>query len=109
MENEKEKRIGANKREGVRWIRGKKKGKTKTKRGGNRTERERKNVGEEEERGKKKREIFLAFRRSNLDGTRVKVYQRYEGYAWVPKCWSFVKLQEVGNFSTLIIFSLKDI
>ena len=87
----------------------KKKGKTKRKRGGNRTEREGKNVGEEEERGKKKREIFVAFRRSNLDGSRVKVYPSYEVYAWVPKCRSFVKLQEVGNFSTLIIFSLNDI
>ena len=33
MENEKEKRIGANKREGVWWIRGKKKRKSKKKKG----------------------------------------------------------------------------
>ena len=40
---------------------------------------------------------------------RVKVDSRNEGYAWVPKSGSFVKLQEVGNFSTLIIFILKAI
>ena len=33
MENEKEKRIGANKREGVRWIREKKRRKAKKKKG----------------------------------------------------------------------------
>ena len=26
---------------------------------------------------------------------------------WVPKSWSFIKLHEVGNFPTWIIFSLK--
>ena len=51
-------------------------------------------------------EIFPAFQRSNLDDPRVKVYPRNEGYAWVPKSGSFVKLQEVGNFPTWIIFSL---
>ena len=54
-------------------------------------------------------EIFPAFRRSNLDGLRVKVDQHNEGYAWVPKSGSFVKLQEVENFPTWIIFSLKSI
>ena len=72
--------------------------------------RERKRIEREEEMGeKRKREIFQAFQRSNLDGPRVKVDPRNEGYVWVPKSKSFVKLQEVGNFPTWIIFSLKSI
>ena len=42
-------------------------------------------------------------------GARGKVGPRNEGYAWVPKSGSLVKLQEVGNFPTWIIFSLKAI
>ena len=42
-------------------------------------------------------------------GARGKVDPRNEGYAWVPKSGSFVKLQEVGKFSTLIIYSVKAI
>ena len=57
----------------------------------------------------KKRKIFLAFRQLNIDSPRVKVVPRNEGYVWVPKYWSFVKLQEVRNFLTWIIFSLKSI
>ena len=57
--------------------------------------------------GEKKSEIFSAFRWSKLDGLRVKVDSRNESYAWVLKSKSFVKLQEVGNFPTLIISSLK--
>ena len=57
--------------------------------------------------GEKKRGIFPAFQRSNPDGPRVKVGPHNEGYAWVPKSGSFVKLQEVGNFPNLIICSLK--
>ena len=102
MKNEKENRIGANKREGVWWIRGKKKKESqKEKWEENQIEEKRKKGGE------KKREIFLAFRWSNLDGSRVKVDPRNEGYAWVPKYGSFVKLQKVEIFPTLIIFSLK--
>ena len=40
-------------------------------------------------------------------GARSKVDPHNEGYVWVPKSRSFVKLQEVGNFPTLNIFSLK--
>ena len=40
-------------------------------------------------------------------GARGKVDPRNESYAWVPKFGSFVKLQEVENFSTWIIYSLK--
>ena len=57
--------------------------------------------------GERKREDFPTFRRSNLDGPRIKVGPRNESYAWVPKSGSFVKLQEVGNFLTFIISSLK--
>ena len=35
---------------------------------------------------------------------RSKVDPRNEGYTWVPKSGSFVKLQEVENFPTLNIF-----
>ena len=54
-------------------------------------------------------EIFMAFRRLNPYGSRVKVNLCNEGYTWVPKSGGFVKLQEIGNFPTLIIFSLKAI
>ena len=40
-------------------------------------------------------------------GARSKVDPCNEGYTWAPKSGSFVKLQEVGKFPTLIIFSLK--
>ena len=40
-------------------------------------------------------------------GARSKVNPRNEGYTWVPKSRSFIKLQEIGNFPTLIISSLK--
>ena len=42
-------------------------------------------------------------------GTEGKVDLRDESYAWTPKCWSFVKLYEVGNFPTCVISSLKAI
>ena len=42
-------------------------------------------------------------------GVRGKVDLCDEGYAWVPKSWSFVKLYKVGNFPTCVIFSLKAI
>ena len=55
----------------------------------------------ERERDKREREIkigiFLAFRRSNLDGLKVKVDPCIAGYACVPKSLSFVKLREVRN------------
>ena len=42
-----------------------------------------------------------------LVGAKGKVDLRDESYAWAPKSWSFVKLHEVGNFPTCVIFSLK--
>ena len=39
--------------------------------------------------------------------TEGKVDLRDESYAWAPKSWSFVKLDEVGNFPTCVISSLK--
>ena len=42
-------------------------------------------------------------------GAEGKVDLRDESYAWTPKSWSFVKLQEVGNFPTCVISSLKGI
>ena len=55
-------------------------------------EREKQIEGERKKGGEKKREIFSAFRRPILDGPRVKVDPHNEGYAWVPKYGSFVKL-----------------
>ena len=49
------------------------------------------------------------FRRSKVDGPRIKVGPRNEGYAWVPKLESFVKLQEVRNFPTQVISNIKAI
>ena len=40
---------------------------------------------------------------------RRKVDPRSEGYVWVPKSWSFVKLHEVENFPTCVISSLLSI
>ena len=40
-------------------------------------------------------------------GAEGKVDSRSEGNTWVPKYWSFVKLHEIGNFPTYVIFSLK--
>ena len=39
-------------------------------------------------------------------GAEGKVDLRDESYAWTPKSWSFIKLHEVGNFSTCVISSL---
>ena len=64
-------------------------------------------VRERKKRGRKEKEVFLAFRWLELDGPRRKVAQHIASYVWVPKYWSFVKLHEVGNFPTLNIFSLK--
>ena len=56
-----------------------------------------------------KRKIFPAFQRSKLDDPRIKVGPRNKSYAWVPKSVGFVELQEVGNFPTLVISSIKAI
>ena len=40
-------------------------------------------------------------------GAEGKVDPRNEGYVWVQKSWSFVKLHEVGNFPTCVISILK--
>ena len=58
------------------------------------------------ERGRKGEKRKGRFSRRS-DSPRVKVYPRNQGYAWVPKSGSFVKFQEIENFHTLIIFSLK--
>ena len=50
------------------------------------------NRGEPCVRGRGKREDFPAFRRSKLDGSRIKVGPRNESYAWVPKSECFIKL-----------------
>ena len=42
-------------------------------------------------------------------GAEGKVDPRNEGYAWIPKSWSFIKLYEVGNFPTCVNSSLKAI
>ena len=54
--------------------------------------REGKRIEKRKKRGDRDREIFPIFRRSKLDGPRVKVGPRNETYAWVPKSESFVQL-----------------
>ena len=55
----------------------------------NRIEKEKK----KENRGEKgRRKKFSTFRRSKLDGPRIKVGPHNESYVWVPKSESFVKL-----------------
>ena len=86
-------------------MKGRKESKKRRRGEANKRWRERKRIERERRKsGEKKREFFPAFRRLNLDGSRVKVDPRNEGYVWVPKSWSFAKLQEVGNFPTCIIF-----
>ena len=71
--------------------------------------------GEEfvERKGRKMRkkerenEDFPAFGQSRFDSSRTKVGARSGIYLWIPKSWSFDKLQEVGYFPTWFTFSLK--
>ena len=64
----------------------------------------------EGERKEKKIRFFL---RSTKIGLYVfiiikgKVGPRIESYAWIPKSLSFIKLHEVGNFLTFVIFIIK--
>ena len=59
-------------------------------------------------RGRGKIEDFPAFRRSKLDGPRIKVGPRNKSYVWVPKSERFVKLQEVGVLSYFVYSLSKD-
>ena len=83
-----------------------------------------KNSGEKKRKGKqiesrarereKKRVSTFSLRSTGIEPSvsiraRGKVGPRNESYAWVPKSESFVKLQEVGNFPTRVISSLKAI
>ena len=70
-------------------------------------------IGEEtnrRNRERKKKKVFRFSLRSTKIGLWVfveekgKVSPHNEGYVWVPKSWGFVKIQEVGNFPTWIIF-----
>ena len=91
------------------WIRKGKKGEKKRKRGREANKGERRSrIEREGDKGeRKKMRIFPVFRRSNPDGPRVKVNPRITGYAWVLISWNFVKIRDVGNFPTWIIFYLK--
>ena len=113
MERNEKSEDGTNKRRKCSWITKKEKkikGGKKREGGANKGE-----GGESVERERDKweretkREIFLAFQRSNLDCPRVKVDPHIAGYTWVPKSWTFVKISEVRNFLTWIIYSVKAI
>ena len=83
------------------------KGKEKAK-GGEKRKLDRKRKGEEEEnKGKEKGDFLGVSMVESLDGPKVKVDPRNEGYPWVPKSWSFIILQGVYNFPTWVISSLK--
>ena len=62
---------------------------------------------------KKKKKVFrFSLRPMDIEpsvfvGAIRKVDPRIASYTWVPKSWSFVKLHDVGNFSTWVISSLK--
>ena len=81
----------------------KRKAKRKEKKG--KKEQERK----ERKRRKKEREKvdFPAFGRSRFDSSSTKVGARSGIYVWIPKIWSFDKLQEIGYFPTWFTLSLK--
>ena len=66
----------------------------------------------ESEEGKKIKVFRFSLRSTEIEPSvfveaRRKVDPHITSYVWVPKSWSFVKLQEIGNFPTLNIFSLK--
>ena len=72
------------------------------------------NEQKRERERKTKRGLCFSLRSTEIGpwvfvGARGKVGPRNLGYAWVPKSRGFVKLQEVGNFPTWIISSLKAI
>ena len=97
----------------IRWDKWADKKENKKKKGG---EEERRKKKMEREREKKKENgVFRFSLRSTKIGlsvfvlARCKVHLRDESYACVPKSGSFVKLQEVENFPTWIISSLKAI
>ena len=107
--------MGTNKGE-VQWIR-KEKRKEKRKKERkwektNRRERERGGGGGGGGGGgekNKKRGFHFSLRSTEVRplvfvGARGKVDPHNEGYVWVPKSESFIKLQEVGNFPTWISF-----
>ena len=77
------------------------------KRGGD--EKEENGVERERERERERVFRFTEIGPSVFVGARGKVHLRDESYTWVSKSGSFIKLQEVGNFPTWIIFSLKTI
>ena len=73
----------------------------------NRGRKEKKSDRERERGERNKKGDFPGIPTVKLDGPRRKVDPRIESYVWVHKSGSFVKLQEVENFPTWIIFSLK--
>ena len=98
----------------------KKKGKMKEEKS-NKSEKIEKQTGERqkqrekmEERESRERNSTFSLRSTETGSwvfirARGKVGPHNEDYAWVPKSRGFVKLLEIGNFSTWIIFSLKAI
>ena len=79
----------------------------------NKKEEEMRKKKTEQREKKKKKGVFRFSLRSTEIGPSVfvvargKVHLRNESYACLPKSRSFVKLQEIGNFPTWIISSLK--
>ena len=63
----------------------------------------------EQKREKKTKRVFRFSLRSTeiglsvFIGARSKFHPRNEGYTWVPKSRSFIKLQEVGNFPRIFL------
>ena len=100
-------RIGANKEKGHSVDKRKTKEKGKRKRRKGETDGERERGGEERNSTFSLRSTKIGL--SVFVGAQVKVDPRNKSYAWVPKSESFVKLQEVENFPTWIISSLKAI
>ena len=103
-------RVGQKKR--IQWDKwaDKKEKKERKERG---TEKKEERSREREREKKRKKVVFRFSLRSTEIGLSVfveprgKVHLRNESYAWVPKSVGFVELQEVGNFRTWIISSLK--
>ena len=83
------------------------------KKGNEEKKREEKKNKRSREREREKKKVFRFSLRSTkiglsiFVGVRGKVGPRNKGYTWVPNFRSFIKPQEVGNFLTLVISSLK--
>ena len=91
---------------------GEKKGKTKKKKKENGRGKKKRQLCVGGEKGKWSEKLYLSLRSTEIQppvfiGVRGKVHIRDESFSWYDNMGVFAKLQEVGNFPTWVISSLK--